>query len=126
MKKTLFTSVLVLFTVSAVILSCQKSTPTPAPAANPYGAGNGNVSFYGTSNVAGVIDVTLNATTIHLSNYFSSGAPGCQAQGTASFILPAGTYNYTAQQTGGSSYWNGSVTITNGGCLTYALNGGGG
>ena len=124
MKKTIITSIMVIITMSAIILSCTKST-TPAPA-NPYGAGSGNVTFWTSDNVAGGVDVTINSTTNHMSQYFASGAPSCGAQGAAAFTLSAGTYNFTAQQTGGSLSWAGSVTVTDGGCLKEQLTGGGG
>jgi hypothetical protein len=126
MKKLIFTSSTLLITAAGVFFSCAKQdNTTPAPA-NPYGSGNGNVSFWTSNNVPNGIDVIVNSTTVHMGQYFPSGTPTCAQQGTASFTLPAGTYNYTAQQTGGGSTWGGSVTVANGGCLTEQLTGGGG
>lgn len=68
----------------------------------------------------GNITVTINDQIRMISSYFSGGAPDCGVSGGATFELPGGTYNFSASC---SNYtWNGSITITNGGCFRMQLN----
>lgn len=86
------------------------------------GGGNattGNATFWVQTDLGcGNITVVLNGTSGVISNYYSSN-PSCNASGSANFELPAGTYSYSASCT--NLTWNGTITITNGGCSTMQL-----
>jgi hypothetical protein len=128
MKKTIFASALVLIAVSVITLSCRKTTntttTTPPVASNPYGAGNGKVTFYTLNTVPNGVDWTINSTTKHDALSWN-GTPNCDQTNTTSFILPAGTYAYSGQQTNGSYTNNGTITINAGQCSLqqYSYNG---
>lgn len=68
----------------------------------------------------GTISVTINGTTQTISSYYSSGAPSCGASGCANFTLNPGTYPVSASCS--NSTWNGTVTVTAGGCYRLKLN----
>ncbi len=80
----------------------------------------GNVIFWcNQDHGCGNISVTLNGSSGTISQYYSSSTPSCGAGGSANFQLAAGTYNYSAKC---SKYtWNGSVTVSSGGCFKMRL-----
>lgn len=93
------------------------------------GSSIGQAMFWiGSDLGCGNITVNCNGQTRTISSYYSSGTPACAASGTATFSFAPGTYSYTASCSGLN--WNGTVTITAGGCskiqLTSAGGGGGG
>lgn len=86
---------------------------------------NGKAIFWTKENMqCGNINVTINGQTQTINKYFSESPP-CETTGCANFILPPGTYSYTASCQGRN--WNGTVTITSNGCSKMQLvsNGGG-
>ena len=87
---------------------------------------NGTVTFWtNTADGVGFVTVTINGTNTNITSDYSS-TPSCSANGTATFSLAEGTYNYTAAETttgtnGTMDTWSGSVTVTSNGCLTMNL-----
>jgi hypothetical protein len=72
----------------------------------------------------GPINVICNGITKTITSFYAS-VPACGASGAATFDLNPGTYSYTASCTGKT--WNGTITITAGGCsATRLLSSGGG
>jgi len=92
--------------------------------ASGTGGGTGNAMFWIASDLGqGNISVTCNGSTQLISSSYT-GVPSCGASGIANFNLNAGTYNYSA--VAGSLSWNGSITVTSGGCTKQQLDGSGG
>lgn len=54
-----------------------------------------------------------------LTTYFSNGAPACGQAGTLTITVPAGAH--TVGGVSGSTTWNGSATVTAGGCSLFQL-----
>jgi hypothetical protein len=85
------------------------------------GTSTGNAMIWSqVDHGCGNISVTVNGSTQILSAYYSSGAPSCGASGSANFTLNPGTYSVTASCSGLS--WNGTVTVSAGGCSRLKLN----
>ena len=103
--------VLILLASIFYFSSC-KNTDVTAPT-NPYGSGNGNVTFYKTNNVAGGVTIVINGES-RVDNNTWTAPPGCDSITAAHYILPAG--NYTASFTGSAVNCNKSFTITEGQC----------
>lgn len=83
--------------------------------------GTGNIIFWTQSDQGcGPIKVTINGQSNTITQYFAAGSPACGQAGGATFNLPAGEYNFTAEC---SKYKWGTtpVTITAGGCLKMEL-----
>ena len=74
---------------------------------------NGKATFwydsYGTTAT-----VWMGGQSAQITVYYSSGMPACGDAGCANFILPTGTYNFSASST--FSTWSGQVTIDKNGC----------
>lgn len=71
------------------------------------------------------ISVTVSGLTATITSKLSNGnVPACGAAGCATFDLGVGTHNWTA--TDGNNSWNGTVTVTLGGCKPVGLNAGSG
>lgn len=84
----------------------------------------GEATFWAGSNLGvGNITVTCNGSSQIISGYYDSVIPSCGAASTANFNLYPGTYSYSA--IGGSSSWNGTITVTSGGCSKIQLTGSG-
>lgn len=117
------------------LIACKKNDTAPAgtststtgsnnngSSSGNYGSGKGKCTFWTSANVPGGIDITINGTIQHLGYYFPNGTPDCDNSQAAGFILPTGSYSFTAVQTGGSTRWSGSFTIAEGSCITMKLN----
>jgi hypothetical protein len=79
-----------------------------------------NLTFWTAVNCSpNPITVTVDSQTAVMTKYFPNTTPGCGSNGCANFNLPAGTYNYSA--TNGDTTWNGSVSVTKGGCTLQPL-----
>jgi PKD repeat protein len=63
--------------------------------------------------------VTINNTEAIITEIITSGTPTCDQSGCATFILPSGTYSFTA--TDGTSNWSGSVTVPINQCVKKEL-----
>ncbi|WP_445737656.1 hypothetical protein [Mariniflexile sp.] len=92
-------------------------------------ATTGQAMFWMASDLGvGNITVSCNGSSKLLDKYYNSGIPNCGAIGAANFILNPGTFSFSAK--GGALIWNGTITVTNGGCskvqLTNSGIGGGG
>lgn len=91
-----------------------------------FDSGTGGGTATGTAMIwtqidhgCGVISVSINGTTKTISSYYSSGSPSCGATGCANFTLSPGTYSVSASCSG--STWNGTVTVSSGGCYKLKL-----
>lgn len=85
----------------------------------------GQAMFWVASDLGvGSITVYCNGTNRTISSYYSSEVPSCGASGAANFTLDPGTYSISAS--GGSKTWNGSITVTSGGCSKIQLTNNGG
>ncbi|HEY5368921.1 MAG TPA: hypothetical protein VIJ75_08010 [Hanamia sp.] len=90
---------------------------------------NNTATFWIASDFGcGNITVNCGGKSSTITSYFSSGAPGCGAAGTATFVLPTtgstgGIYNYTASCSGLT--WSGTVTTSvfsnTNGCIEIQL-----
>lgn len=109
---------LILTITFCTLASCVKEdNPTEPANTNPYGSGNGKITFYKTQSVAGGVDIRLNNETKHDAYFWNSGAPGCDNESAVSFILPAGTYRADLSgQTVNCNYP--AISLTEGQCKT--------
>ncbi|WP_304344790.1 hypothetical protein [Chryseobacterium koreense] len=106
----------------AFFTNCERDEPGTAESAT-----TGNAIFWVASDIGcGSINVSLNGENGSITKFNSSGSPDCGTAGNANFTLPGGTYNFTANSTGGCN-WSGSIKINNGVCSKMELtnNGGG-
>ena len=84
------------------------------------GTGDGIVMFWTQSDFGcGFITVNISGLSDTISGYYSGGAPSCGATSAASFSLPAGNYNFSASCDGLT--WDGTVTVSSGGCYKMEL-----
>ena len=88
------------------------------------GGGNtgddGTVMFWTQSDFGcGFITVNVGGISGTISGYYSGGAPSCGASSSANFTLPPGNYNFTASCD--ELTWDGTVTVTAGGCYKMQL-----
>ena len=110
-------------------LSCNNSggnNPPPSGNNPPSGGNNppqnntGRATFWTNSDLGcGSISVTCSSQSGTITSYYSSGTPSCGASGCANFTLPPGTYSFSASCT--NKTWNGTITVTQGGCSTMRL-----
>ena len=96
----------------------------------PTTPANGQGMFWTASDLGcGNITVIVGGYTGYITSYYSTGIPGCNAAGSATFSLAPGSYTYYASCTGGNT-WSGVINIVENGCsriqLTNAGGGGGG
>jgi hypothetical protein len=123
MKTTFLTTIITLLIFSSVaFFSCKKTSK--------YGAGNGKAMFWTRIATGGPISVTLNGETKIIEYYYFDVPTGCELEDMVSWVLPAGTYNFSATD-GASGNWSSSITITEGECndiefLDGSSTGGGG
>jgi hypothetical protein len=84
------------------------------------GSTTGNAMFWTSSDLGcGGIYVFISNSSGAISQYYSGGTPNCGASGCANFTLPPGNYSYTASCS--SWNWNGTITVTAGGCSRMRL-----
>ena len=112
--------------ISIFFVSCKKEDLV-API--PTGPTSGDVMFWTSSDLnCGNITVAVGSSVKLITGFYNTSIPTCGAASTASFTLSPGTYSYAASCTGKT--WNGTFTVTAGGCssvqLTAAGGGGGG
>lgn len=82
-------------------------------------SGSGQVVFWTNQDyMCGFITVTINGTSENISSYYYS-APDCNAQGCATFSLPAGSYSYSAVCSGYSM--SGNVYVPANSCIRRQL-----
>jgi hypothetical protein len=73
------------------------------------------------TNYSQQIAVRVDGTSVGTTTtYFSSGTPSCGQTGTITVTVAAGTHSVGG--TSGSYSWNGSASVTAGGCTLYKLN----
>jgi hypothetical protein len=131
MKKIIQKSIFLLFPVCFLFLvSCEPSDTASFRegiqddvAANNVGDDTlpttGQATFWTDSSLnSASITVVCGNNTQMITNS-SSSTPSCGASGTATFTLPAGTYNYSAWM--GAKTWSGVITVTVGGCAKQKL-----
>jgi hypothetical protein len=135
-----------LLLASLALTGCGKDESEPPSnsgggqgSANPYGAGNGAVTFYLTPSAGYVMSsFTLGGTALGgFTQVYNTGAsPTCgeSISNTAiTAIRPVGSYNWCATRQDGQTY-SGTVTVSNGSCILRGItsadmgtcNGGGG
>ena len=112
--------------ISIFFISCKKEDLVPTI---PTGPSSGDVMFWTSSDLnCGNITVAVGSSVKLITGFYNTSIPTCGAANTASFTLSPGTYSYAASCTGKT--WNGTFTVTAGGCssvqLTAAGGGGGG
>lgn len=96
---------------------CRQVELTGSP--NNGGTQNGRVSFWVVRDFGcGGITVTVNGQSAMITRYWST-VPNCDMEGTATFSLPPGTYNFTAKCN--TLSWAGTVTVSANGCLRMEL-----
>ena len=76
---------------------------------NDVASGLGNVAVQMADGTTGVIT----------ADYTS--APDCGESSCFTYTAEPGTYSFSAAEVGGTATWNGSVTITSNGCVSYRL-----
>lgn len=119
-----------------VLNGCKKDDPEPpanpggGSATNPYGAGNGAVTFSLTESVPYNTSLTLGGIGIgQLTQYFynapdgSSVVPDCgqaSSQALVTVTRPAGTYTWCSTVGNGTTY-GGSIAITEGQCTSVGI-----
>ena len=110
MKKALF---IIPIIAMLLIASCKKDDGN-------QNYSTANLTFWTAINCSpNPITVKVDSQTAMITEYFPNAAPTCGNQSCANFNLPAGTYTYTA--TNGDTTWNGSVSVTKGGCTMQPL-----
>jgi len=89
---------------------------------NPFGTGNGKISFYKTCTYCPDLEVSIDGNYVGtISQTLSeSSTPSCDDYGTISKILTTGSHQLTAKDSYGSS-WNFQVNATDGECTTQKL-----
>jgi hypothetical protein len=96
--------------VTLLMASCRKDRDN-----NNNGYYNYNLTFWTAENCSpNPITVTVDSQTQQIQEYFPNTPATCGSQGCANFYLPTGTYSYTASNI--DTTWQGSVTVTKGGC----------
>lgn len=84
------------------------------------GSTTGNAMFWTSSDLGcGGIYVFISNSSGAITQYYSGSTPNCGAGGCANFTLPPGNYSYTASCS--SLNWNGTITVTAGGCSKMRL-----
>lgn len=116
--------VMVSFFITAILFTgCKKEDLLPKIPATPS---NGQGMFWTASDLGcGTITVSVGGYTGYITSYYSTGTPGCNAAGSATFSLAPGAYSYTASCTGGNT-WSGVISISENGCSRIQLTGSGG
>lgn len=89
------------------------------------GGGTGGTATTGEATVwvqsdlgCGNISVEVNGVGGTITSFYTMD-PGCNSSGSANFDLPGGTYTINASCQGFT--WNGTITVTNGECITLQL-----
>jgi hypothetical protein len=91
-----FLSAVLLIYISACDNVTRYSDPPPAPAPNPYGDGNGKITFFRTAQIEGAISIQI--SNIQLSDTIIwQSAPACDTGIAASLILKAGNYSVSIE-----------------------------
>lgn len=110
-------------TIAILFTGCKKEDLLPKIPSTPS---NGQGMFWTASDLGcGTITVSVGGYTGYITSYYSTGTPGCNAAGSATFSLAPGSYSYTASCTGGNT-WSGVISITENGCSRIQLTGSGG
>lgn len=86
---------------------------------NPYPSGSGALSFWTQTDLGcGNITVSIGGQSKLISQYFGT-IPTCGADGTGTFVLPAGNYTFSGSCV--NTTWNSTVTISPGVCTRMQL-----
>jgi hypothetical protein len=85
-----------------------KSGITYVPKPNPYGEGNGKITFYRTEQMAGTVTIKISNKQLNDTIVWNK-TPDCDTNFTASFILKAG--NYYARIEGNTFLCDYNVTV---------------
>jgi hypothetical protein len=87
------------------------------------GRKEGTVQFWqDSSSTYSVTEVIINGQVEKITMDVRTGQPKCGTLGCASFLLPAGIYNYYASETWpGTKSWKGIVQIGGGECQNIQL-----
>jgi hypothetical protein len=103
-----------------VTVTANQCTPVQLNWNSPPPNGTGQLVFweFNTNGCPAFTDVTINGITNQIST-FSSSAPACGSTGNATFSLPAGTYNYTANCSGTPK--TGTAVVTANQCTPIQL-----
>jgi hypothetical protein len=117
-----------------LVFTCSNCKKESSTSVNPYGDGNGKISFYTTKAVFGTFNISLKNTSTgvvtNLSDniYWPTGAPGCDNKNVKSAILPAGNYQVTITNSSITGTCTNSITLASGQCLIqdYTICGGAG
>ena len=92
----------------------------PPPPPNPYGEGNGKITFYRTENIDGPLVIKISNKTITDSLVWNS-EPNCDTNIAASVILRKGDYNVNINGASFSCLYN--VTVTEKQCIKLKYDG---
>jgi hypothetical protein len=81
----------------------------------------GDVTFY-INTYHNSITVSVDGKSAVITGYYPTGVSGCNVQACANFKLLAGTYNFTADESGlFGDTWESTVTVSAGGCTPVLL-----
>lgn len=105
------------------LFSCKKEIPEPtttyqSPSGGGGGTTAGRVTFWNNNTSVGNITVYCLSTSATITANIAPSS--CNTSGCANFSGAPGVYNFSASSTTGET-WNGSVTLTSGGCLLMHL-----
>src|SRR4051812_1169673 len=116
-KKTLAIAVLYM---TCFVTCSEENTPPPKPT-NPYGVGNGQVTFYSKSDLGeGNITISIDGEDKGIITEFHPDGVTC-GSGNANVILSAGKHSlYARGQSGGS--WSGNFDVIEGKCTPNEIN----
>lgn len=124
MKKINFTIGRMLIGVAVLLCGCSKSDSSTPTVTNPYGGNNGQVTFWCSNVNASVYPVTIsiNGNYVGTIGGMTTTTPDCDnaANNVVKYVATPGTYNMYAKSANNGN-WSGTVTITNGHCLTQQL-----
>lgn len=87
------------------------------------GAVTGSVQFWQDGEPAyGITSVIISNRTEQIFRDMGEGAPGCNTNGCANFLLPEGQYYYSAVEAfPGTAKWMGTIDIRRDSCLNVEL-----
>lgn len=114
--------------MTVYLCSCESrggiTTPPPPPEPNPYGEGNGKITFFRTQQIAGTVTIKISDSTL-IDTIVWQSAPNCDSNIAVYKILKAG--NYSVRIEGSTFLCDYNVTVEERKCklLEYTNCGGG-